>query len=114
VNLAQRVAEEDSLNQWPLIVLVDDAEAATRSTVNFLWTTFTRFDPATDLHWRSIQVIGNRAITEPPVVIDARKKPLYPDELFCDDETHSLVDRRWQEYFPNGMDMGDSGAGHLD
>jgi UbiD family decarboxylase len=113
-NLAQRVAEEDSLEQWPLIVLVDDAEVATRSAVNFLWTTFTRFDPASDLHWRSVHVFGNQALTDPPVVIDARKKPLYPDELFCDDETHSLVDRRWQEYFPNGMEMGDSGAGHLD
>lgn len=112
--LVDRVASEEALANWPLIVLVDDAAKATRSSVNFLWTTFTRFDPATDIHWRSSRIEGHRMLTEPPVVIDARKKPSYPDELFCDDETASLVDRRWEEYFPKGMDMGDSGAGHLD
>jgi hypothetical protein len=48
-------------------------------------------------------------------VIDARMKPPYPKELFCDEETASLVSRRWKEYFPDGgVEMGDSDRGHLD
>ena len=34
---------------WPLVVLTDDATRATRSDINFLWTTFTRFEPAADI-----------------------------------------------------------------
>jgi hypothetical protein len=42
-------------------------------------------------------------------------KPWYPEELFCDEETARLVDRRWKEYFPGReVPMGDSARGHLD
>jgi hypothetical protein len=42
-------------------------------------------------------------------------KPWYPKELFADDATKRLVDRRWNEYFPGGkVAMGDSDRGHLD
>ena len=35
---------------WPLLVLTDEPARAARSPVNFLWTTFTRFEPARDIH----------------------------------------------------------------
>ena len=41
------------LDDWPLVVFTDDAARATRSDFNFLWTTFTRFEPAADLHARA-------------------------------------------------------------
>jgi len=48
-------------------------------------------------------------------VIDARLKPGFPDELFCDATTAATVSRRWREYFPaGGVEMGDSGLAHLD
>ena len=51
----------------------------------------------------------------PPLVIDARMKPGYPEELFCDEDTARRVDERWKEYFPAGdVEMGDSDRGHLD
>ena len=51
----------------------------------------------------------------PPIAIDARMKPGYPDELVCDPETAALVTRRWREYFPaGGVEMGDSDTAHLD
>ena len=59
-------------------------------------------------------VPGSSTSAPTAVVIDARMKPGYPDELFCDPETASRVDRRWKEYFPGGMEMGDSARGHLD
>lgn len=110
----ERLTKDQVFADWPLLVLVDDAGQAARSDMNFLWTTFTRFNPASDIHARKAEVIRTHASFEPPLLIDARMKPGYPDELFCDDATHELVTKRWDEYFPNGMDAGDSARGHLD
>lgn len=112
---AQRIATHSSLARWPLIVVSDDAERATRSVTNFLWTTFTRFDPAADLCAAAVELVHNHPSFTPPIAIDARMKPGYPAELFCDDATRALVTRRWKEYFPGGgVEMGDSDRGHLD
>ena len=98
--LAQRVAQHASIQSWPLVIIVDDANAATTSVTNFLWTTFTRFEPAADIFANSTSVIKNHISYQAPVVIDARMKPWYPAELACDQKTSELVDKRWLEYFP--------------
>jgi UbiD family decarboxylase len=111
---AAEIARDPAFADWPLVVLVDDAAQASRSAVNFLWTTFTRFEPAADLRAKSVDLVRMHPAMTPPVVIDARKKPWYPAELFCDARTAETVDRRWREYFPRGEAMGDSGRAHLD
>lgn len=111
---AARIARDPAYASWPLVVVTDDAERHAKSTTNFLWATFTRFDPARDVHAARIDVVANHPSFTPPIVIDARMKPWYPAELFCDDDTHALVTNRWKEYFPGGMEMGDSARGHLD
>ncbi len=112
---AAALARNDAVSGWPLIVLVDDAAKATRSAINFLWVTFTRFEPAADLHCRGQRMVRHQASYTPPVVIDARMKPTYPDELFCDSATARRVDERWHQYFPGGsVEMGDSDRAHLD
>ncbi|MEM9798675.1 MAG: UbiD family decarboxylase [Planctomycetota bacterium] len=111
---AQRAARDPALEAWPLVVLVDDAERAARNAMNFLWTTFTRFDPARDLSAADVELVHQHPAFTPPIVIDARMKPSYPEELFCDPDTKELVNRRWSEYFPGGgVEMGDSDLGHL-
>jgi UbiD family decarboxylase len=100
---------------WPLVVLTDDAARATRSVFNFLWTTFTRFEPAADLHGRKVELVRSHPSFTPPVALDARMKPWYPEELFCDPETAAKVLSRWQEYFPRGgVERGESDRAHLD
>ena len=109
------IGEDPAFADWPLVVLVDDAPEATRTTTRFLWTTFTRFDPASDLYGRTVTLAHHHASFTPPLVIDARKKANYPEELFCDPETATTVTNRWNEYFPEGgVEMGDSDVGHLD
>ncbi len=104
-----------SLQPWPLVIFSDDAARCARSVFNFLWTTFTRFEPAADLHARSVELVRHHPSFTPPVGLDARMKPWYPEELFSDAETKALVDRRWKEYFPEGgVEMGDSDRAHLD
>ena len=114
-DLAQRLVQAEAFQAWPLLVLVDDADRASRSVQNFLWTTFTRFDPGQDVHPRKVELVGTHPAFEAPILIDARMKPDYPEELFCDPDTAQTVDRRWSEYFPaGGVEMGDSDRGHLD
>ena len=83
--------------------------------MNFLWTTFTRFEPAADIHAAERRIVRNHIAYSGPVVIDARLKPWYPRELFCDDRTAATVSTRWNEYFPSRrVEMGDSQQAHLD
>ncbi len=110
-----RIAGHPAFAGWPLIVVSDEPARATRSDMNFLWTTFTRFEPAADIHAASERVVRHHIAYEPPIVIDARIKPWYPKEVTCDPITATTVTNRWKEYFPNGtVAMGDSERGHLD
>ncbi len=110
-----RIAAHPAFAGWPLVILSDEAERATRSAMNFLWTTFTRFEPAADIHAASARVVRNHIAYSGPVCIDARMKPWYPKEVTCRPEVARTVDRRWREYFPHrDVRMGDSEKGHLD
>lgn len=112
---AAAVASDPAFADWPLVVLVDNPAEATRTPTRFLWTTFTRFDPATDICSRGVELVHHHASFEPPVVIDARKKASYPEELWCDATTAETVTNRWKDYFPGGgVEMGDSDVAHLD
>jgi 4-hydroxybenzoate decarboxylase subunit C len=112
---ASRLAAHPAFAGWPLLVISDEPERATRSSVNFLWTTFTRFEPAADIHAGRVTLERNHVVFTPPVAIDARMKPWYPAEVSCDPQTAALVSDRWREYFPYGrVAMGDAERGHLD
>jgi UbiD family decarboxylase len=114
-NAAAVLARLPAMKDWPLVVLVDNAAQAARSSVNFLWTTFTRFEPAADIHANKLELVRSQPSYTPPIVIDSRMKPGYPEELFCDPDTAALVSKRWSQYFPaGGVEMGDSDRGHLD
>ena len=100
---------------WPLIVLVDDAERTVATTARFLWTVFTRFEPAADIFATTQRVHRHHIVYGGTILIDARFKNEYPAELFCDPDTARRVDRRWNEYFPDkNVEMGDSDVADLD
>jgi menaquinone biosynthesis decarboxylase len=100
--LAARLAREDAFKDWPLVVLHDDADVA-RSSSDFLWATWTRFEPASDIHAAATNVRRHHISYTAPLVIDARMKPGYPDELIVRPDIAELVDARWREYFPKGF-----------
>ena len=111
---AARVASHPAFAEWPLVVLTDEPLRAVASPMNFLWTTFTRFEPAADIHAAATRVDRHHVSYQAPIVIDARLKPDFPKELACDPTTARTVTDRWREYFPQGIEMGDSEAAHLD
>lgn len=99
---AARLTQEPAFAAWPLIILHDDAMVA-RSSPDFLWSTWTRFEPASDIYAAETKVIRHHLTYTGPIVIDARTKPGFPKELIVRDDIAQLVDRRWREYFPQGM-----------
>ena len=111
----RRLATDSAFESWPLVVLTDEPARAAASPINFLWTTFTRFEPAADIHAAGREVIRNHIAYRGPVVIDARLKPGFPKELTCREDIAARVTSRWKEYFPSlRVEMGDSERAHLD
>src|SRR5689334_13806056 len=100
--LAARIATDEAFREWPLVVLHEKANVA-RSVVEFLWSTWTRFEPAADIYAAQTSVQRHHLVYKAPIVIDARVKPGFPDELVVRDDIKQLVDRRWREYFPRGF-----------
>jgi 4-hydroxybenzoate decarboxylase subunit C len=99
VDQGGRLATEPAFAGWPLVILHDDAAVA-KSSTDFLWSTWTRFEPAADIYAAEITVVRHHLGYKSPVVIDARKKPTLPDELIVRQDIATLVDQRWREYFP--------------
>ncbi|TKB12182.1 UbiD family decarboxylase [Desulforhopalus sp. IMCC35007] len=99
-DLAKKLAEHQDLSLWPVILLVDNSEAATVSMQEFLWTFFTRFEPAADIHGRSAAVHRFHVGLEPPIAIDCRMKPWYTDILEVDKKTKDRVDSIYSKIIP--------------
>jgi len=85
--------EVSSLDGFPLIVLADDPQFLSEHLNNFLWVTFTRSNPAEDIH-------GVRSFTRDKhwgcsgsLIIDARIKPHHAPGLEVDPEISKRVDR---------------------
>ena len=98
--LAQQIASSDALGDWQVVVIHDDADVA-RSAERFLWATWTRFDPATDITAAAVTVKNNHIGYDAPIVIDARMKPHYPAIVEPRPDIVKLVNERWKEYFPS-------------
>jgi 4-hydroxybenzoate decarboxylase subunit C len=99
--------------EWPLLILVDNLRKTVKETTSFLWTVFTRFEPAADMYAASVKMVRNHVSYSGPILIDARMKPSYPSEVLCDAQTSRKVTQKWNRYFPRGMEMGDSETAHV-
>ncbi len=98
-DLAERIAASGKFDDWQVVVMHDKIEYA-RSTEKFLWATWTRFDPALDIHAKKVELKNNHVGYSSPIVIDARMKHWYPQEVEPREDIVRLVDDRWSEYFP--------------
>ena len=90
--LAARLESARGLEDFPFIVVADDAAFTAKDWDNFLWVAFTRSDPATDMY-------GVRAFThakhwgcDGPVIIDARLKTYHAPPLEPDPDVERRVD----------------------
>lgn len=97
-DLAERIAKSGAFDEFEIVVLHDRIEFAD-SADKFLWATWTRFNPSTDVYAKEISVKNNHISYNAPIVIDSRMKPWYPKEVEPREDIVQLVDRRWREYF---------------
>jgi 4-hydroxy-3-polyprenylbenzoate decarboxylase len=82
----------DPLNAFPLVVLVDDSPFTAGSLNNFLWVTFTRSNPAADLHGIGAFLHQKHWGCEGALVLDARSKPHHAPPLEEDPQVERRVD----------------------
>lgn len=78
---------------FPLVVLVDDSEQASRSIDDLLWVAFTRIDPARDVHGIDAFLVDKAWGCHGSIVLDARKKPHHAPPLEQDPDVVRAVDR---------------------
>ncbi|MDZ4694020.1 MAG: UbiD family decarboxylase [Deltaproteobacteria bacterium] len=83
---------ESSINRFALVVVVDDAEFVARSIDNFVWTTFTRSNPAADIGGIGAFVEDKHWGCRGAIVIDARRKPHHAPPLVEDARVTARVD----------------------
>ena len=96
--LGKRIAECGLFNEFEVVVLHDSISFA-EATDKFLWATWTRFNPSTDIYAKEVKLINNHISYTAPIVIDSRMKPWYPKEVEVREDIGQLVDSRWGEYF---------------
>lgn len=99
--LKERIAASSVFDDFQIVVLHDSIELADASD-KFLWATWTRFNPSTDIFAKEMSVVNNHISYESPIIIDSRMKPWYPKEVEACEDIKQLVDKRWREYFPKG------------
>ncbi len=89
----QQFGPESAINDFPLVVIVDDAEFTARSLNNFLWVTFTRSAPASDIDGIASFVRAKHWGCEGSLVIDARSKDHHAPPLEDDPDVERRVDQ---------------------
>ncbi len=80
------------LNRFPLLLVVDDSDFVAASFDNFLWVTFTRSNPATDVYGIGAEIHNKHWGCSGSLVIDARIKPHHAPPLVDDPEIEKRVD----------------------
>lgn len=83
---------ESPINRFPLVLLVDDSEFTARSLNNFLWTVFTRSNPAVDIDGIDASIQDKHWGCGGSLVIDARVKSHHAPPLIENPEISKRVD----------------------
>jgi 4-hydroxy-3-polyprenylbenzoate decarboxylase len=102
IQTAKEVSREPLLNHlkeqvsrlisYPLLVLVDDSDFASRTLNNFLWAIFTRSNPASDIDGVDSFSKDKHWGCHGPLVIDARVKPHHAPPLIEDPKVSKRID----------------------
>lgn len=80
-------------DNFPLVVVTDDSAFCAASLDNFLWTTFTRADPATDSYGPNSSIQSKHWSCGTPFILDARRKAFHAPPLEDDPEIAARVEK---------------------
>ncbi|WP_338667288.1 UbiD family decarboxylase [Pseudodesulfovibrio methanolicus] len=90
--LGAMLAKVPGIEGFPLIVVADDARFTAQDWDNFLWVTFTRSDPATDIYGAGAFTHAKHWGADKALVVDARLKTYHAPPLEDDPEVEKRVD----------------------
>jgi len=90
--LGETLQQTLDVDQFPLVVVVDDAPFCAATLNNFLWVVFTRSNPAADIHGVQSTIQDKHWGCRGSLVIDARIKPHHAPPLVEDPATTDFVD----------------------
>lgn len=87
------IPHDHPLCNFPLWIIVDESRFAAENWRNLLWVTFTRSNPAADIHGVGSFVADKHWGCTGPLVIDARIKPHHAPPLIEDPNVTKKVDQ---------------------
>lgn len=90
--LGKALEKAGGIEGFPLIVVADDAEFTAKNWDNFLWVTFTRSDPATDIYGVDAFTHAKHWGAKTAMIIDARLKTYHAPPLDPTPEVEKRVD----------------------
>ncbi len=96
----QDLLEEPAVAGFRIVILADDAAECTQDDAAFLWTVFTRCEPAADIHARESCLQRYHVSLSAPILLDCRIKPWFPPLVQPLPETVARVDALWPRIFP--------------
>ncbi|MBY0586118.1 UbiD family decarboxylase [bacterium] len=91
--LSEELGPDHPLSSFPLLVVVDDSSFTARTLSNFLWVTFTRANPAADVHGAGGKVWRKHFGCRNPLIIDARMKPHHSPPVLEDPAVTKRIDQ---------------------
>lgn len=93
LRLCKKIMPDNPINQFPLLVVVDDSEFCATTLNNWLWVTFTRSNPAADIYGIAHATEAKHWGCQGALVIDARAKPHHAPPLEDDPAIEKQVDK---------------------
>ena len=94
----ERLARSDALSGVTMMAAVsEDVDLSDRTSL--LWGIFTRFDPARDVRFPRMEMVGAAPVYRGTLGIDATWKQGYPKPLEMTPEIVAKVDQRWDQYW---------------
>lgn len=93
LRLAKGYSADEQINQFPLILVVDDSDFCAATLNNWLWTCFTRSNPAADIYGIEATITAKHWGCHGSLIIDARRKPHHAPPLIEVPEIEKRVDQ---------------------
>lgn len=90
--LTAALSRDHPLAEWPLLVVVDDSNFTAATLENLLWVSFTRSNPAADVHGVGSFTHAKHWGCTGPLIIDARLKPHHAPPVEEDPAVSARVD----------------------
>lgn len=100
LRLAKKYPATDPINQFPLILVVDDSNFCAATLNNWLWTCFTCSNPAADIYGIESSISAKHWGCNGSLIIDARRKPHHAPALIEDPKIEKRVDQLGAEGGP--------------